>query len=55
MLLRALKDVAEGKDPPHVIRQELENDFSRLRSLKGILPAGTPWRGILEGMGPNDG
>lgn len=55
MLLRALSDVAEGKDPPHVIRAAHDNDFSRLRSVKGILPAGTDWRQVMAGKGPNDG
>jgi phthalate 4,5-dioxygenase len=55
MLLRAVSDVAEGKEPPHVIRDPQNNDFSKLRSIKGVLPAGTDWRKIMEGMGPNDG
>jgi phthalate 4,5-dioxygenase oxygenase subunit len=55
MLLRAVSDVAEGKEPPHVIRDPQSNDFSKLRSIKGVLPAGTDWRQIMDGMGPNDG
>jgi len=54
MLLRAVGDVAEGKDPPHLIYDERLNDFSRLGSLKGVLPAGTDWHKVMEGMGPND-
>jgi len=55
MLLKALKAVQEGGEPPHIIRDAKTNDFSRLRSLKGVFPSGTPWRKILEGVGPNDG
>lgn len=55
MLLRATSDLAEGKDPPHIIREGQDDDFSRLRSIKGVLPAGSDWRKVLEGMGPNDG
>ena len=55
MLLRAVSDVAEGKEPPHIIRDPQHNDFSKLRSIKGVLPAGTDWRQIMKGMGPNDG
>ena len=55
MLLRAVSDVAEGKEPPHIIRDAQDNDFSRLRSIKGVLPVGTDWRKIMDGMGPNDG
>jgi nitrite reductase/ring-hydroxylating ferredoxin subunit len=55
MLLRATSDLAEGKDPPHIIREGQDDDFSRLRSIKGVLPADTGWRKVLEGMGPNEG
>src|SRR6266513_472504 len=43
MLLRAVNDLAEGKEPPHIIRDAAQNDFSKLRSIKGVLPAGTDW------------
>jgi hypothetical protein len=55
MLMRAVGAVREGKDPPHIIRDPENNDFTKLRSLKGVLPAGTPWRKILAGLEPNDG
>ena len=55
MLLRAVSDVRDGKDPPHVIRDASDSDFSKLRSVKGVLAAGTEWRKVLEGLGPNDG
>jgi len=54
MLLNALRDLAQGKAPPHAIRQEVERDFSRLRSVKGILPVGTDWHKILDGLEAND-
>ncbi|HME61164.1 MAG TPA: hypothetical protein VKH62_07920, partial [Candidatus Binatia bacterium] len=55
MLLKAVNDLAEGKDPPHIIRESNNADFSRLRSVKGVLRAGRDWREIMEGLGPNDG
>ncbi|HEV8724960.1 MAG TPA: Rieske 2Fe-2S domain-containing protein [Candidatus Binatia bacterium] len=55
MLLRAVSDVAEGKEPRHIIRDPQCNDFSKLRSIKGVLPVGTDWRQIMDGMGPSDG
>ena len=55
MLLRAVTDLQQGKEPPHIVRDSSENDFSRLRSVKGILPADTDWRKVMEGLGPNDG
>lgn len=54
LLLGALSDLAEGKQPPHLIRHEQERDFSRLRSVKGIVPAEVGWRKVLEGLGEND-
>lgn len=55
MLLDAVRDLAEGKEPRHVIHDPRDADFSRLRSLKGVLPAGSDWRKVMEGLGPNDG
>jgi nitrite reductase/ring-hydroxylating ferredoxin subunit len=55
LLLRAVSDLAEGKDPPHLIRNAAEGDFSRLRSVKGILSAGSDWHRVLDRLGPNDG
>jgi len=55
MLLDAVNAVRAGKEPPHVIYDPRSNDFSRLRSVKGVLPAGTDWRKIFAGLGPNDG
>lgn len=55
MLLGALSAMRQGKEPPHVVRDSRGDDFLKLRSLKGILPAGADWRKVMEGMGPNDG
>jgi len=55
MLLSAVRDLAEGKEPPHVIHDQRDADFSRLRSLKAVLPVDSDWRKVMEGMGPNDG
>jgi phenylpropionate dioxygenase-like ring-hydroxylating dioxygenase large terminal subunit len=54
MLLRAVQQVRQGNDPPHVVRDPGANDFSKLRSHKGALPAGTAWQAVLAGLGPND-
>jgi phthalate 4,5-dioxygenase oxygenase subunit len=55
MLLDAVRAVARGEDPPHIVRDPGQNDFRRLRSLKGVLPADAAWQKILDGLGPNDG
>ena len=54
LLLGALSDLAEGKQPPHLVRHEQERDFSRLRSVKGVVPAVGGWRKVMEGLGEND-
>jgi hypothetical protein len=43
MLLKAVGDLAEGKEPPHIVRDSMREDFSKVRSIKGVLPAGTDW------------
>jgi hypothetical protein len=55
MLLDALADMREGREPPHIVRNSGQDDFSKLGSIKGVLPAGSDWRKVMEGMGPNDG
>ncbi len=55
MLLAAVNDLQQGKEPRHIVRDPAINDFSRLRSIKGVLPAGADWRKVMEGLGPNDG
>ena len=51
LLLKVIKDVQEGKEPPHIIRNPAANDFSRLRARKGIVPSGESWRKLLESEG----
>src|SRR5918995_2091204 len=47
-LLLAAKSVQDGREPPHVILDEKDNDFSRLRAVKGVLPANSSWRELAE-------
>ncbi len=51
LLLKAARDVQEGREPPHVIRNPAANDFSWLRASKGVVPAGDSWRQLLESKG----
>jgi len=55
MLLAAVNDLQQGKEPRHIVRDPAMNDFSRLRSIKGVLPAETDWRKLMEGLRPNEG
>jgi len=48
LLLKVAREVQNGKEPPHVIRDPAVNDFTRLRASKGIIPRGESWRSLLE-------
>lgn len=48
VLLQAVKAVQAGREPPHIVRDAKLNDFSRLRAVKGIVPANGSWRELLE-------
>jgi phthalate 4,5-dioxygenase oxygenase subunit len=55
MLLRAVHQVRQGNDPPHIVRDPRTNDFTKLRSHKALLPTGTAWQQVIAGLGPSDG
>ena len=44
MLLRAIRDVQEGREPPHVVRDAARNDFSHIVARKEVLPRTAEWR-----------
>jgi phthalate 4,5-dioxygenase len=48
VLLQAARSVQEGREPPHIMRDASANDFSRLRAVKGLVPANHSWRELLE-------
>lgn len=48
VLLQAARTVQAGREPPHIVRDTRFNDFSRLRAVKGIVPANGSWRELLE-------
>jgi nitrite reductase/ring-hydroxylating ferredoxin subunit len=48
VLLQAARSVQEGREPPHITKDASANDFSRLRALKGVVPASHSWRELLE-------
>jgi hypothetical protein len=47
-LLQAARRVLEGREPPHIITDASANDFSRLRALKGVVPANHSWQALLN-------
>jgi hypothetical protein len=44
MLLRAIKDVEEGRDPPHVIRRAEDNHFPGLGVTEERIPSSMGWQ-----------
>ncbi|HWP28576.1 MAG TPA: Rieske 2Fe-2S domain-containing protein, partial [Chloroflexota bacterium] len=44
MLLRGIRDVQEGRDPPHVVRAPEANRFPDLVVLSQVVPDGVDWR-----------
>lgn len=46
ILLGAIRDVQEGRDPPHVVRQASENRFPDLVVDSGLIPASSEHRGF---------
>ena len=43
LLLKAIKDVQEGRDPPHVIRDARLNRFFNMIVWYGVVPNATDW------------
>jgi len=43
-LLQAMKDVQEGKDPPHVVRDPKLNRFSHLVVISEVIPSEVDWK-----------
>jgi len=55
LFLKAVREIQEGKEPPHLVRDPADNHFAALRSSKGLLPAGASWRELLKmEKGKND-
>src|SRR5262249_14515735 len=55
MLLEAVRDVAAGKDPPHVVRDPAHNHFPNLMVWVGTVPSGTDWQAIRRRAAAGEG
>ena len=44
LLQKAIRDVQEGKDPPHVIRDPAQNRFPNIIIYVGVLPTSVEWK-----------
>lgn len=41
---KAIQDVQEGADPPHVVREEADNAFEHIQAVETAVPAKSDWR-----------
>lgn len=48
LLFQAIKDVQEGRDPLHVVRDPERNDFSHIWGGSALFPASVDWRTCRE-------
>ena len=44
LLLRAIKDVQESREPPHVIRESKLNRFPNMLIWYGVVPSSLDWK-----------
>jgi hypothetical protein len=44
MLLRAIQDVQDGREPPHVVRTAAANQFPDLVVVSQVVPPAADWR-----------
>ena len=44
MLLRGIKQIEDGADPPHVVREPGANRFSHIAVVDKVIPSSTDWR-----------
>ena len=44
LLLQAIRDVQEGQEAPHVVRDPADNSFAHLRSGHGVVPNSADWK-----------
>lgn len=47
---RAIQDVQEGADPPHVVRDAAANDFRHIVAREDVLASGEDWRSHWRGQ-----
>ena len=48
LMLRAIRDVQEGSDPPNVVRDPAANDYWQLGAAQGIVGPTASWRTLWE-------
>jgi hypothetical protein len=54
-LVKAIKDVQEGKDPPHVIRDPEKNRFPGMIIWDGVIPSSMDWKELCRQLEAESG
>ena len=54
LLLAAIDDVEEGRDPRHVVREPEKNSFQHLVVLSEVVSASTDWKQYLKKVAAED-
>ncbi len=50
LLLKAIQDVQEGREAPHVVREPKRNRFPQLVVISDVIPSGTNWKDYTKKM-----
>jgi phthalate 4,5-dioxygenase len=55
IMLAAIKDVQEGRDPPGVVRDPAQNRFPRIATTYGIIPSDVDWKAHCDQLARDKG
>jgi len=50
LLEKTIRDVQEGREPPHVIRERGENRFPHLLVLSDMIPVASDWKEYTKSL-----
>lgn len=48
VMLRAIRDLQEGREPPHTVRDPARNHFGHMAARKEVVPASIDWHEYME-------
>ena len=50
LMEKAIRDVQEGREPPHVLRQPAQNNLSHLLVISDLISGVSDWKGYTRAM-----
>jgi hypothetical protein len=50
LLEKAIKDVQEGREPPHIVREPSKNRFPHLLVLSDMIPSASDWKEYTKSL-----